>query len=619
MCGIVGQCCYRSQVNTEWTSLALHEIGHRGPDGYGVWVNADNNVFLGHKRLAILDLSDMGSQPMLDSRKEIVIVFNGEIYNYRELKQELLQKGYSLQTNSDTEVIIYAFKEWREQAFNKLNGMFAMAVYDICNEELFLARDRVGEKPLFYRIDDNGLSFASEMKALLVNDDLPKKIDIEAMNCFLYEGYVPGDMNILDGYNKLMPGNYLKYDLKYNSFDIKHYWKLPTLSASATSVHVTSDELTDKLYNLLNDSIDRQLMADVEVGVLLSGGVDSSIVTAMAATIKPGLKTFTVRFPGHGKLDETEHARLIAKHFKTDHTELTAQSTSVDLLEKLAIQYDEPIIDSSMIPTYLVTQTIKDHCKVAIGGDGADELFGGYKHYNNLKRIEAIASIVPHTLRVAASRVAGQFLKTGYKGKNWLQALAYKKGDCPLVAVYYDKMDRRRLLGAATDFPEHSWLQRNVKGLDIIDSATRTDFSNYLPGDILVKVDRASMLNSLEVRAPFLDYRIIEFAYGEVPSSFKADKEQRKIILKNIARRILPNEFEVARKQGFSIPLDEWLKTKEWFGFFEDVLLDSQQTIFSKKTIKQLLEDQRKGYANSERLFGLVMFELWRKHYKVSV
>ena len=381
----------------------------------------------------------------------------------------------------------------------------------------------------------------------------------------------------------------------------------------------TDAALLDELEMLLQDAVRRQLVADVPVGVLLSGGMDSSLVTAMAVRAVSKVTTFTIRFPGHGSYDETAHARLIARHFGTEHVELDAASATTDLLPLLARQFDEPMVDSSMLPTHLVSGLIRSHCTVALGGDGGDELFAGYQHYRRLLRMQRTLGNIPHSMRRLLARAGTTLLPVGFKGRNWLQGLDVDLDrSVPLIASYFDARTRRALMAGHGDWPlagEQLREQVIPRTPDLLQRATRTDFENYLASDILVKVDRASMLNSLEVRAPFLDHRLVEFAFGRVPSRLKSTAAEGKILLKKLARRVLPGEFDLHRKQGFSIPLGSWLQSGPWRQFFQDVLLGSDTTFFNRKVVGKLLEGQQKGRANSERLFALVVFELWRREY----
>jgi asparagine synthase (glutamine-hydrolysing) len=335
------------------------------------------------------------------------------------------------------------------------------------------------------------------------------------------------------------------------------------------------------------------------------------------------VKTFTVRFPGHAGYDETEHARLIARHFGTQHVEVEAEVAHVDMLPLLARQFDEPMIDSSMVPTYLVSRLVRAHCTVALGGDGGDELFGGYPHYDRALRMQGWVNWMPRVLQLAGAKAADGLLPVGFRGRNWLQALAtdWRTG-VPLIAQIFDATTRRRLLNgrvASRTVAEDLRAARVPATSDLLQRATRLDFETYLAEDILVKVDRASMLSSLEVRAPLLDVQVMEFAFGKVPSALKATATARKILLKKLTARVLPPEFDRSRKQGFSIPLSRWLQGGRWREYFCEVLLDPSQVWFEHRVIEQLLAGEQRGRANAERLFGLVMLELWRREYQVEM
>lgn len=620
MCGIIGIASQTPVINRAWLAVGRDAMIHRGPDDAGEWWSADGGVGLGQRRLAIIDLSPAGHQPMLDASGELGIVFNGEIYNFADLRRELAARGHAFRSQSDTEVLLAAYREWGTDCLARLNGMFAFALYDGRRRHLFMARDRAGEKPLFYAQANGTLRFASELKGLLADPALPRRINREALDCYLAMGYVPGERCILQGVNKLPPAHALLFNLNDGQTRVWCYWALPELGAAGP---MDEAALLDELESLLEDAVRRQLVADVPVGILLSGGVDSSLVTAMAVRATPKVKTFTIRFPGYGHYDETEHARLIARHFGTDHVELAASESTVDWLPVLARQFDEPMVDSSMIPTYLVSRLIREHCTVALGGDGGDELFGGYPHYHRLLWMQRRLGWIPQCWCYSIAQAAETLLPVGFKGRNWLQGLAVDLANgLPLIAACFDPRTRRNLWtgpGAWTLAAESIRDSRIPETADLLQRATRMDFENYLAEDILVKVDRASMLNSLEVRAPLLDYRVIEFAFGKVPSPLKATATDRKILLKKLTTRLLPPEFDQQRKQGFSIPLGAWLRSGPWRDFFSAVLLSSENTLFSHAIINKLLDGQTKGRANSERLFALVLFELWRREYQISV
>ena len=619
MCGLVGTASIASHGDRAWLPVARDTLIHRGPDDSGEWWSDCRRVGLAHRRLAIIDLSPLGHQPMQHPDAGLTVVFNGEIYNFAELRRELEQLGHGFRSHSDTEVLLAAYVQWGTDCLARLNGMFVFAIYDSLQQRIFLARDRAGEKPLFYRLASGTLYFASELKALLANPVLPRRIDAEALDCYLAMGFVPGGRCILQGYSKLLPAHALTFNLRDGSARVWRYWHVPELAEHAAAIDETA--LLDELESLLEDAVGRQMVGDVPVGVLLSGGIDSSLVTAMAVRRSSRVRTFSIGFPGHGSLDETPHARLVAHHFGTEHLELMAEPTSADLLPILARQFDEPMVDSSMFPTWLVSHLVRQHCTVALGGDGADELFAGYEHYRRLLRMQRRMALIPGWLSHAVAHGAEHLLPVGMKGRNYLQGLDVDLDhSLPLRASHFDANTRRRLLRGHSAHPlvaERIREERIPKQADLLQRATRMDFANYLADDILVKVDRASMLNSLEVRAPFLDVRVIEFAYGKVPSHLKATKQDKKILLKRLAERVLPSTFDKQRKQGFSIPLDVWLKAGPFRELFWDTL-NTANCLFDGATVRKLLKGQDRGFSNSERLFALVQFELWRRTFGVS-
>jgi asparagine synthase (glutamine-hydrolysing) len=621
MCGIIGIASQNAFVDRNGLIMARDEMHHRGPDDAGVWWSEDGGVGLGHRRLAIIDVSPAGHQPMEDVTGNLIIVFNGEIYNHWDLRKELISNGHFFRSESDTEVILAAYREWGVKCVSRLNGMFAFAIYDAKQRIIFLARDRAGEKPLFYSLIDGTLRFASELKSLLSDPVFPHQINHEALDTYLAIGYVPGELCMVAGARKLPAAHAMRFDLTNRSLRTWKYWELPPPPSLDDISSVDEQILLADFEVLLEDAVRKQLKADVPVGVLLSGGVDSSLITAMAVRASSQVRTFSVGFGGVDKYDETEHARLIARYFGTEHVELNAAEASPDLLKTLARQYDEPMADSSMVPTYLVSRLVRQHCKVALGGDGGDELFGGYAHYDRLLWKQQKVDWIPMRLRKLLAVTAGVIMPVGFKGRNWMQSLGCDLNhQLPLIATFFDKHARRDLLGI-NPWPlvgEAIWGANAPKDYDLLQRLTRMDFVNYMTEDILVKVDRASMLSSLELRAPLLDHRVIEFAFGRVPSHMKATPVQRKIFLKKLTEKLLPPDFDKHRKQGFAVPLKSWLQKGPWRILFHEVLLDPQ-TIFDKKAVKRLLCGLDRGCNNAERLFSLVLFELWRREYSMKL
>jgi asparagine synthase (glutamine-hydrolysing) len=594
---------------------------HRGPDDQGVWWSADGQVGLAHRRLSIIDLSEAGRQPMAGEEGLVQVVFNGEIYNYQALRKELQALGYRFRTATDTEVILQAYAAWGTGCLPRLNGMFALAVYDEAKKQLLLARDPAGEKPLFYRHDSGALTFASEVKGLLADPSCPRVLDVGALDYYLAFGYVPGERCLLQGIRKLPQGHALTFDLSTGVTHAWPYWSLPAASSSAES----DEELLAELERLLSDSVRLRLVADVPVGVMLSGGIDSSLVAAMAARVSSRrIKTFTISFPGHGTFDEAPYARSVAQHLDTEHVELAAEAASVDLLPELARQYDEPIADSSMVPTYLVSKLIRREATVALGGDGGDELFGGYFQHSWVQQQGRLGDWIPRPARRVTRAAVTRLLPVGTTGRNYLLGLtASNPYNIVQFNVIFDAEARRRLLaplGAqnlARAAPEAYKAALCRDRATPLQQATALDFRTYLADDILTKVDRASMLCSLEVRAPFLDARLIDFAFARVPDRLRATGRERKILARRLAARVLPSDLDLTRKQGFALPLAKWFKG-DWGRFMEGVLTSSEATLFDRQVIRQLLTGQRVGFSNTQRLFALTMIELWRREYHIN-
>jgi asparagine synthase (glutamine-hydrolysing) len=563
---------------------------------------------------------------MLTDDRQLAIVFNGEIYNFTELKSELESLGHRFRSQSDTEVILEGYRAWGTGCIARLRGMFAFVLYDAEKKQAILARDRAGEKPFFYTLAHGQLRFASELKALLADPSTPRVMDARALDAYLAFGYVPGEQCLVAGVRKLPAGSFASFDLSSGRLDIARYWQLPAAPTEGTTRTnpVNEHELVDQLDALLDASVREQLVADVPVGVLLSGGIDSSLVVAMAARVSSApVRTFTIAFPGHGAFDEGPHAQIVARHFGTEHLELVAEPVSLDLIPSLVHQYDEPIADSSMLPTYLVSRLIRPHCTVALGGDGGDELFGGYRLYQALMAQQAVRQKIPGILRGPLSAAAHR-LPVGFRGRTYAQAMALD----PLAAVaqsglYFDQRTRARISpmvrGPGIDSPAETGRARLAAGTsDMLQQLTRADFSSYMCDDILVKVDRASMLASLEVRAPFLDQRVIEFAFGQVPRHLRASLQERKILPRRLAKRLLPPALDLDRKRGFSIPLASWFRGN-WGTYIEGVLLEAPAALFDRTAVTNLFAGQRRGRNNSQRLFALAMLELWRKEYQIDL
>jgi asparagine synthase (glutamine-hydrolysing) len=619
MCGIVGY-AGRAMIDGEQLARMRDTMTHRGPDDSGLWISSDQTVGLAQRRLAIIDLSPAGHQPMVDRSGDLHVSFNGEIYNFKELRRELEGRGHAFHTSSDTEVILAAYREWGEDFVSRLGGMFALSLYDERRRALFLARDRAGEKPLFLWSTSTRIVFTSELKALFSLPEFPRRLNPDALEHYLAFGYVPRDLCIVQGVTKLLPGTMLRYEVDTGSSRIRRYWDLPETEKDAKSR--PADDLADELHELLRSAVSRQLIADVPIGILLSGGVDSSLITAMAASVsgKP-VRTFTITFPGHGSFDEAPYARMVASHFGTEHVELASEEATVSLLPQLVRQYDEPLGDSSAIPTYLVSRLIRTQATVALGGDGGDELFGGYPQYRWIQRIAALQRVVPSPLRRLFAAAARR-LSVGTRGRNYLVAVGGAGFDAVArTSLFFDREWRAAMLApgiGASSRPEDLRLELTEGAHSLLQAMQRNDFRSYMVDDILVKVDRASMLASLETRAPFLDPAVIEFAYAKVPDTLKVTRSERKILLRLLAGRLLPSQLDLKRKQGFSIPLDAWF-AGQWGPVMRSVLLDADPRIFRPEGIAALFDRQSQSGNQLQRIYALTVFEMWRREYGISL
>ena len=624
MCGIVGLHTSQSLDLTLTIQNMRDTLTHRGPDASGSRVFTDDQLALGHRRLSILDLSSAGTQPFSSDDGNHIMVFNGEIYNFRELRDQLVTKGHSFRTGTDTEVLIHAYQVWGSEMVHKIEGMFAFAIFDKKEKTLFCARDRSGEKPFFYFRQSDTFAFSSETKGLFALKQCPRKIDYLSLQQFLAFGYTIGNRSMVDGIYKLPPGHSLTYSLKTRDLTIDRYWEPAGLNSRKSK---TPSEYAEDLHALLKASLRKQLVADVPVGILLSGGVDSSIIAAVASEISnKRLHTFTAVFPGAGTFDESPYAKLVADHLGTEHTELVIEPSSVEILYKLAKQFDEPIADSSMIPTHLVSSLIRQHATVALGGDGADELFGGYPHHRWLAQLEYYRQFLPSYIRKPLRSAVELAIPVGTKGRNYLlAALSDSSMAMSKFNLYFNKNNQDKLLTKSTlekiqmlngsQILDRS--ESHTLGLSMEMNPPLLDFLTYLPDDILTKVDRSSMLTSLEVRAPWLDPAIIDFSFQEIPLHMKGNRASVKMIPKALASKLLPKSLDINRKQGFSLPLESWF-TSRWGELMTDTLLQSDQTIFRHDAVKNLLKRQASGAQNMQRLFALTMFTLWLKTYDIE-
>lgn len=590
-------------------------IRHRGPDDEGL--HCDDRALMGMRRLSIIDVEG-GHQPVFGLDGAVCLVFNGEIYNFRELRAELEASGHTFRSHGDAEVILQAYLRYGEQCFEKLDGMFAIALWDRRSHTLLLARDRFGEKPLYYRHDQDGLLFGSELKSLLQSPDCPREVEPAALRAYLAYGYVPCPLSILRGIGKLPPAHWLRYH--EGTITLQQYWK-PSLGPK---LGIDEREAEDQLAEHLQRAVSSRLVSDVPFGAFLSGGLDSSTVVALMAMNMPSpVKTYTIGFR-EAAFSELEDARRVASHFGTDHHELVVEPDAVALLHELVWHFDEPFADSSAVPTFLVSQLARQQVKMVLTGDGADELFGGYDRYARLMRLEALG---PMRLPAAAAiQLAGAVLpgRRGTRLRRVAERLRLPFAERYLSGVAVTRRSLAHELNADAGGADHYALPLlHYPGADLgaersaLDRAVAMDLQSYLPDDILVKVDRMSMATSLESRAPFLEPRLAEFAL-RLPENLRVRDGRGKHLLRSVARRWLPAQAISKPKQGFAIPLDDWFRgplsalaadTFNSRSFQERGLVDPATAI-------RLNREHATGLAdNGETLWQILCLELWAQRF----
>lgn len=642
MCGIAGGVWELGTPGLDSESLKrmTDALVHRGPDDSGEWIcspkssnsfrdgNSSLGVALGFRRLSIIDLQ-LGHQPLGNEDGSVQIVFNGEIYNYKELRRRLEGAGHRFQTHSDTETIVHLYEDLGTDCFEHLNGMFAIALFDARKNRLVLARDRLGKKPLYYTFRDGRLYFASELKSLLQAPGVERKINPGAIDLYLTYQYVPHPESIYEGVHKLPPGHHAV--LQDGKLTIEPFWKIDW----ARETETTWPDASSRLRELLTDSIRLRLRSDVPVGAFLSGGIDSSLVVAIAQSIleKP-IHTFSIGF-SEADFDETQYAQMVADHVGTKHERFQVNPDAIDIVDKLAYQYDEPFSDSSAVPTWYLSELTKQSVTVALSGDGGDELFGGYERYRALILSQRMQRFLP-TAWIANSplikllpdssaqrslfrrvrrfcEALGQSPPDRYM--NWIQIF----GEVMRGALFRDEFVERLPSRDPVDFLRGAWARSGKR--DLLSCASNADLQTYLPCALMTKVDIASMAHSLEARQPFLDYRLVEWA-ASLPSRFKRKGSQGKYILKRTFFDMIPEEIWSRPKMGFGVPIGKWFKTTLRDRTY-DALCSRDTRInvfFRSESISRLVESHMRGEENQAyRLWNLLMLELWMRRWNPSI
>ncbi len=627
MCGIVGIFATRPESQIDVTLLqAMNDAQtHRGPDGDGVF--QDQGIALGHRRLSIIDIAG-GAQPMISVDEQVVIVYNGEVYNFASVRQELIELGYVFNTKSDTEVLLNGWHAWRQDCIQHFRGMFAFAIWDKRDQELTIVRDRLGIKPLFYTLlDDGRFLFSSELKSLLVDKTVSRQMDIQAVEDYFALGYIPDPKTIFTGVYKLPPGNLLQIKLGDKQPQITKYWDVPFKDhVSACGSELSEQQIQEELIEKLSDAIEGRMIADVPLGAFLSGGVDSSAIVALMSKLsdKP-VETCSIAF-GSKKFNESEYAQMIADRYKTNHHSEQVGADDFDLIDELAAIYDEPYADSSAIPTYRVCQLARKHVTVSLSGDGADELMSGYRRHRFAFYENKVRNKIPACIRrplfsfLAKIYPKFDWLPQMFRAKSTFQSLAMDDAEGYLHAVsFVPEVWRKKLFSNKfkhdlNGYSVKKFFREEMDKCPKADSLSRiqyVDLKTYLPGDILTKVDRASMAHSLEVRVPILDHKFVEWISGVKPE-FKVKGNEGKYVFKKALEPMVPESILYRPKMGFSVPLAEWfrgpLKQRLRDALLGPVLADTG--MFDMEYIKWLVDQHQSGMRDfSTLLWSLLMFE----------
>lgn len=628
MCGICGQVRFDGGAVSE--SLLRDMCGvlrHRGPDDEGVWTRG--GAGLGHRRLSIIDLSPDGHQPMCNENESVWIAYNGEIYNFPELRAESESRGHVFRSRTDTETIIHQYEDRGADCLTRLRGMFALAIWDDAKKQLLLARDRFGQKPLYWHKSARAFTFASEIKAILCDPAVPREPDPEAIHHYLSFGYTPSPMTAFRGIFRLPPGHYMILDSNGN-ITINRYWDIG-FKEKFSEKECEVGALAARLRELLADTVRMHTISDVPLGAFLSGGIDSSAVVAlMSRAAEIPVRTFSIGFEDES-FNELKYARVVAEKYRTEHTEFTVKPDMIDVLPKLAWFYGEPYADSSALPSYYLAKMTREHVTVTLNGDGGDEMFAGYQRYL-ANRMAASARRAPAALYRAALSALDRFGESSKNKNRIVQIKRFCRGVLetpergymlwvglmgePAKRLLYSNDMLEKTGGAdSADLMAALFAQSSAPG--IVEKTMDADMHSYLPDDLLIKVDIATMAHSLESRPPLLDHVLAEFA-ARIPARLKLRGVTSKFILKKAMEPLLPPEILHREKQGFGVPVGLWFRN-ELRDYARDVLFDSRalgRGYFDKSALQAYVDDHVNGrYERGQELWALLMLELWHRTY----
>ncbi|MCX7905778.1 MAG: asparagine synthase (glutamine-hydrolyzing) [Elusimicrobiales bacterium] len=627
MCGICGIIEKEGNKINRDTIISMNlKLTHRGPDDEGYFVK--NNIAVGMRRLSIIDIK-MGHQPIFNEDETILVVFNGEIYNFRELREELEKKGHIFKTSSDTEVIIHTYEETKIDFPKKLRGMFAIALVDLKEKKIILTRDRLGKKPIYYYKGKDFFAFSSELNSLLEDKRIKREINLEAINMYLTLQYIPSPYTIYKNIFKLEPAQIMVFDIISHSFQIYKYWQID----HNYSLNIDFEEAKYKLRNLVFESVKLRMIADVEIGAFLSGGIDSSIVVGVMSQVSSkAIRTFSIGFEEE-KFSELKYAKKVAEKFSTQHTELIIKDKMIDVVEEIPLIYGEPFADPSALPTFYVSKITSKYLKVALNGDGGDEAFAGYSRYVFVNILDKLSKkITKNKLLQILLKLVSKIPEGNapynliWKLRKVSKALLLENiEDAYISSISFFDINEKtnylteKFLSYFNSDPAHNYLKKFLKetNVDIIKKITYLDYNSYLPECLMTKMDRASMANSLETRSPLLDHKLVEFAFS-LPTNYKIKGSKTKYIFKETFSDLLPKEIKNRGKMGFGIPLGPWFR-KELKKIFEENCIKGgfiDRGYFKKEELLKLWNEhinfkKDHGY----KLWAILILELWHKKY----
>ncbi len=641
MCGIVGFSSKKDfEALRESLPQAVSRLAHRGPDDSGLFFDKQAGIGLAHQRLSVIDLSAAGRQPMKSDDESACIVYNGEVYNFKDVRKTLEEKGHTFSTETDTEVILKAYLQWGVDCLHRFVGMFALVLWDKRNQTLILARDRLGIKPLYYCQSEGNFFFASELKALVALKGFSRDLDPDAVPLFLHYQYVPAPRTIFKNTSKLLPGQYAVFDGE--KLQVHSYWNMPGADSDSMRKDLSEEDALEDLDYRLTQAVSDRLISDVPLGALLSGGIDSSIVVALMQKVNSApVKTFSIGFRESG-YNEAPWASRVAKHLGTDHTELYVTSReAMEVIPKLPEIYDEPFADSSAIPTFLVCGLARSRVTVALSGDGGDEQFAGYVRYRTTQAMAKTLQRFPGSIKKALALFLGampsrwiercylpwrEFLPQRFRVANvvdkWekLIGLMHQTRIPDLYRMTICLWSENELpLRLATGLPdsEYETAFKESQGWPLLSRLMHVDKRTYLPDAMLTKVDRASMAVSLEVRVPLLDHRVVEYT-SRLPDSMKYRNGTGKYLLKKLLARYVPKELFERPKMGFGIPIDQWFRA-DLKGLLLDYLSPDRlkrEGLFDQQLVEKKIKEHLSGQANHQyRLWSILMWEMWRERW----